>query len=154
LQFDEGDQRMERTDRDHELEPLTRSAELPVPADELWALVADGAAWDAWLVDEAAVEVRPGSGGQVLDGGQARTVVVDEVTERDGERRVVFRWWPEDGLASRVTLVVAPRPGGASVLHVREVPVGTPRAVMSSRPAVAGVALVRLWLLASTLARV
>ena len=134
--------------------PLTRSVDLPVTADELWALVASGDGWQDWLVDEADVDVRAGAGGQVVDDGEERTVAVEEVHDGDPQRRVVFRWWTEGGAASRVTLVVAPAPiSGGSVLHITEVPVAPVRASMSAHASVGSMALLRLWLAAATLVR-
>src|SRR4051794_30327239 len=96
---------------------ITRTVDTDLDADELWGLVADGAAWADWMVDESHVDVAPGAAGTVVDDGIERTVRIDHL---DGHR-LRFTWWPHDqpGLVSAVELVVLPAAGGAR-LHVAE----------------------------------
>lgn len=96
---------------------VTRNVETDLPPDELWALVADGAAWPAWMVDEADLDVGPGATGTVVEDGVERSVRIDHV----GDGCVDFTWWPRDReeLASTVELVVLPRPAG-SLLQITE----------------------------------
>jgi uncharacterized protein YndB with AHSA1/START domain len=97
---------------------VSRDIDLDVSAGELWSLIADGAGWESWLVDEAEVTVETGATGVVRDHGETREVRLDDVVA--GER-VSFEWWPagRPSEASAVELVVAPAPLGA-VLHVTE----------------------------------
>lgn len=98
---------------------VTREIDVDLPASELWAVIADGARWADWLVDEAAVEVTPGAGGTVVDGGEERTVGVSSVQPDQGLR---FAWWPTDrpDLASSVELTVV-ETASRAVLRVVEV---------------------------------
>jgi len=97
---------------------VTRTVDLEVSPQDLWALVGDCDQWSDWMVDESAVEVAPGSRGRVRDDGVDRGVRITEVVE--GER-VQFDWWPTDrpDSVSTVELVVVPRDSGA-VLHIAE----------------------------------
>lgn len=97
---------------------ITRTVDTDLDVDELWTLVADGEAWASWMVDEADVDVAPGSAGTVVDNGVARRVRIDDLDER----RVAFTWWPEarPELVSAVELVVLPAVGG-SQLRVTEI---------------------------------
>lgn len=96
---------------------ITRTVDIDLEPEQLWALVADGDGWASWMVDEADVDVVPGSTGRVVDDGVERTVRVDRIGDHD----VVFTWWPPDRpeLVSAVELVVLPAAGG-SRLHVTE----------------------------------
>jgi hypothetical protein len=100
---------------------VIRTLDTDLAPDELWSLVADGAAWADWLVDDADVTVAPGGGGAVVDEGVARTVRVDRLDDDRGTRRVGFTWWPDDRphLASAVELTVIPA-GAGSRLRVVE----------------------------------
>lgn len=97
---------------------VTRTVDLEMSPEDLWALVGDGDRWSDWMVDESAVEVAPGSDGRVHDDGVDRGVRITEVVE--GER-VLFDWWPADrpDSVSTVELEVVPRDSGA-VLHIAE----------------------------------
>ena len=101
-------------------EPLivTRDVDVDLDAAELWSLIAEGAGWERWLVDEAAVAIEPGATGTVRDDGEDRELRITHVV--DGER-VAFEWWPIDrpADASAVELVVVPSRRGA-MLHVTE----------------------------------
>ena len=95
-----------------------REIDVPLPAADVWPLVADGDGWAEWMVEEADLAVEPGSAGTVVDGGQRRDVRVDQVVP--GER-VTWTWWPTErpGDASRVELVVVPAPG-RTVVRITE----------------------------------
>ncbi len=97
---------------------ITRTVDTDLDVADLWTMVADGEAWATWMVDEADVEVAPGSNGTVVDDGVARRVRIDELDDR----RVAFTWWPEarPELVSAVELVVLPAVGG-SQLRVTEI---------------------------------
>ena len=113
---------------------ITRTVETELSTEELWALVGDGAAWATWMVDEAAVDVRPDGEGVVVDGGAERGVRITSM----GDRHLSFTWWPsgEEQLASTVELVRAPAPVG-SALHITE---RFPAAAMASTASAAGMA--------------
>src|SRR5262245_49190438 len=97
---------------------VSRSIELDLEPDEVWDLIGDGERWSEWMVDEADVDVVPGSTGSVVDRREPRDVRIDTVD--DGER-VAFTWWPVNriDLQSAVELHIVPRPGG-SVLEMIE----------------------------------
>ena len=118
---------------DSEPTVVTREIDVELSPGELWALIADGDRWADWLVDEASVDVAPGAGGTVVDGGEERTVGVSSV-ERD--QAVRFAWWPTDRpeLASSVELTVVEVPS-RSVLRIVEV--FPPAAVMAASASVA-----------------
>jgi uncharacterized protein YndB with AHSA1/START domain len=128
---------------------LTRQIDLDAPAEQVWPLLAGPEGWVLWLADDADVEIRPGGRGRVVDDGVARSVEIDTV---EPERRVSFRWWPEDDESdqSHVELVLVPGadadPAERSTVTVTE----------TRGRHVAPTAAVRLWLACSTsgLARV
>lgn len=107
-------------DTDTSTDPVevTRTIDPDLTADELWALIADRAGWDRWLVDEADLTVEPGGGGRVVDRGEERQVRIEEVA--DGAR-LRYSWWPtaRPDLASTVTFTVG-EDEGRPVLHVVE----------------------------------
>jgi uncharacterized protein YndB with AHSA1/START domain len=96
---------------------ITRTVETDLDADELWGMVADGAAWARWMVDESDVDVAPGGAGRIVDDGVERAVRIDRLHDH----ALAFTWWPQDRpeLVSAVELVVLPASGG-SRLHVTE----------------------------------
>lgn len=120
---------------------MERTQDFDVPAEELWEAVTDPGQM-GWLGDEIALDVRPGGTGRITDDGEIREVRVDTV---DGPgHRLSFRWWPEgdEDMASRVDLIVVPRPPG-SRLVVREtlpVPVATARPATAQARALASAA--------------
>jgi uncharacterized protein YndB with AHSA1/START domain len=97
---------------------VTRTIELDGDPGDVWDLVVDGDRWSEWMVDDAAVEVAPGSAGHVDDDGGRREVRIETVNEGEG---VSFEWWPAGrrDLASTVELRILPAPPGA-VLEVVE----------------------------------
>lgn len=100
---------------------VVREIELDAPADEVWQVVSEAAELSTWLGDVVELDVTPGGRGRVVDGGVARTVVVDDV---EPGQRLAFRWWDDrDGEAgaSRVVITVVPT-GGPTRLVVRETP--------------------------------
>jgi len=96
------------------LPAVERSLDLDVSPDELWRAITEDAELAMWFAPEAALDARVGGRGRFVDDdGVARQAVVEEL---EPGHRLVLRWWPDvDGPveASIVTLVVAPRPGGA-----------------------------------------
>jgi uncharacterized protein YndB with AHSA1/START domain len=98
---------------------MERSHEFDVPADALWDAVTDPAHLADWLGDEVDIDVVPGGEGRVVDDGEVRHVLVDEVKEVD--HRFTFTWWPDIDRADRsyVEIEVIPTVRG-SRLHIRE----------------------------------
>jgi len=96
---------------------MERTQDFDVPAEELWEAVTDPEQM-GWLGDEITLDVRPGGTGRITDDGETREVRVDTV---DAGHHLSFHWWPEgdEDMASRVDLIVVPRPPG-SRLVVRE----------------------------------
>jgi uncharacterized protein YndB with AHSA1/START domain len=92
---------------------VTRSVDLDADVDDVWRAVADPDERALWLDDPDA---------------RARRVRVDEVTEvtaptgGDAARRMVWTWWHpgDEGDASTVSVVVAPRTGGGTRVVVTE----------------------------------
>ena len=106
---------------------VERVQDFPVPVGELWSAVSDEAQLATWLGDELELEVRPGGSGRIVDDGEVRRVVVEDLV--DGER-LSFTWWTEHvdqrrpgatvaGPPTRVEFVVLPTDTG-SRLSVRE----------------------------------
>jgi uncharacterized protein YndB with AHSA1/START domain len=102
------------------LPAVERSLDLDVSPDALWRAITDDAELATWFAPEAALDARVGGHGRFVDDdGIARQAVVEAL---EPGHRLVLRWWPDSAgpaAASVVTLVVAPRPGGAR-LHVTE----------------------------------
>jgi uncharacterized protein YndB with AHSA1/START domain len=105
---------------------MERSHEFDVGADELWEAVTDPSQLADWLGDEVDIDVSPGGEGRVVDDGELRHVLVDEV---DPGRRFTFTWWPHHDRADRsyVEIEVAPADSG-SRLVVRETRLAAPDA--------------------------
>src|SRR5262245_43581343 len=95
--------RVARMADEHDSEPehVTRSVDLEAGVDDVWRAVADPGERALWLDDADAA---------------TRRVRIDEVSDpgAGGARRLVWTWWrPDDeGDASTVAVVVAPRTGG------------------------------------------
>jgi uncharacterized protein YndB with AHSA1/START domain len=98
-------------------EQVTRSVDLDADLDEVWRAVSDPGERARWLDDPDAAARR------------LRVDEVDDVAEvadggagRDGTRRLVWTWWHpgDEGDASTVSVVVAPRVGGGTRVVVTE----------------------------------
>ncbi|HKE76908.1 MAG TPA: hypothetical protein VKB57_25025 [Acidimicrobiales bacterium] len=96
-------------EHDPEPEHVTRSVDLEAGVDDVWRAVADPGERALWLDDADAA---------------TRRVRIDEVSDpgAGGARRLVWTWWrPDDeGDASTVAVVVAPRTGGGTRVVVTE----------------------------------
>ncbi len=127
---------------------IERTTELELSADELWSLISTAEGWNAWLVDEAHVAVRPDAVGTATDDGVVREIRIDSVDEGRG---ITFSWWDRDdpSSASYVQLEIVELPDGRSQLHVAERFIGASTATMSAEAALSwDVRMVSLWLLA------
>lgn len=71
---------------------VERVQDFPVPAAALWSAVSDAEQLALWLGDGLELDVRPGGTGRVVEDGEVRRVVVEDVV--DGER-LAFTWWAE-----------------------------------------------------------
>src|SRR3954464_4315867 len=67
-----------------------RSTDLDMDVDELWRLISTADGWREWLVDDAHIDVSPGSSGSASDAGIGRDVRIDHVNDRHS---VDFVWW-------------------------------------------------------------
>ena len=93
---------------------IHRHLELDVDLDELWQLVTDPDELATWLGDEVELDAVPGGAGRVVDDEIERHLRVERVVE--GER-IEWKWWTGDDpdAATRVEIVVSPRPGGSRI---------------------------------------
>src|SRR4051794_21049752 len=126
---------------------VVRSTDLDMDVDELWQLISTADGWRGWLVDDADIDVSPGSSGSALDAGVRRDVRIDHVNDRC---KVDFVWWERDEPSSKsyVQLEIVELPTGGSRLNVREQLVGANATMSSSVDAWWQVRFVSLWLLA------
>ncbi|MGE4428740.1 MAG: SRPBCC domain-containing protein [Solirubrobacteraceae bacterium] len=112
---------------------VRRERHLPADRDAVWALLRDADGLAGWLADEVDLEVREGAEGRLRwADGEERLAVVEEVADR---RRIVLRWWEEDGPPSLVELTLDDA-GDATRLVVVEVPVAALRVVGDRLPTV------------------
>ncbi len=100
---------------------VRRERDLPVPAEDAWHLLEDAEGLERWLADEVDLTVAPGESGTLRDGGEERSVAVEEV---EPGRRVALRWWTgdDDADAALVDLTLEPLDDDRSRLVVTEVP--------------------------------
>lgn len=99
------------------METVTRQLELDITAEELWSLITDNAALQAWLGDGVDIDVRPGGFGVVVDDDVIRHVTVGDVEHGRGWS---FRWYAEGEPESSVTFAISPIDQGASRLTITE----------------------------------
>src|SRR3954468_7779693 len=109
---------------------VVRSTDLDMDVDELWQLISTADGWRGWLVDDADIDVSPGSSGSASDAGVRRDVRIDHINER---RSVDFVWWERDepSSTSYVQLAMVELPPGGSRWTVTDHLVGA-NATMSS----------------------
>ncbi len=112
---------------------MEKVQDFPVSTEELWQAVSEAEQLAVWLGDEVELEVRPGGRGTVVDDGERRRVVIDEVV--DGQR-LSFTWWPElddtarpgrcvAGAPTHVELEVVPLDGGSRLIIRETVPLAS-----------------------------
>jgi len=84
-----------------------------------------------WLGEEVELDMQPGGTGRIVDAGEERLVVVEQIDEG---RRLSYVWWPTDAPedVSRVELVVVAAPAGSRVV-VTETAVGLDAFAMAGR---------------------
>ena len=94
---------------------VTRTIELDVDAERLWAALTEADELAAWL-GTAELDLRPGGRGTVVDDdGLVRRVEVGAV---EPARRLTWRWWPEgeEGEYSAVELAIVPTEAGTRLV--------------------------------------
>lgn len=103
------------------MDHVERTVVLDASPEDVWRAVSDEAELAEWFGGDVALDATPGGSGRFDEPGQAtRHAVVEEVDEG---RRLVWRWWTDDGAApSRVELTVE-RVAGGTRLTVVEAPV-------------------------------
>lgn len=130
---------------------IERTTDLDLDVDELWALISTTEGWSSWLVDDAQIQITPGSAGTAVEDGVVRDVRIESMS--DG-RSVSFSWWDRDDptSGSLVQLAVVELPNGRSQLNITERFIGASASVSASMSASSALAwdvrLVSLWLLA------
>src|SRR3954452_23866191 len=95
---------------------ITRTVELPAPAEEVWRSLTEPELLGEWMGSVVELDVRPGGSGVIVEGdGAVRRAQVDEV---DPARRLALRWWPEggDGPEATVELELEPMPDGTRLV--------------------------------------
>jgi uncharacterized protein YndB with AHSA1/START domain len=120
-------------------EAVTTEVQLDVPPEQAWEHIID----PSWLGDDGRIVAEPGVEGEVIEDGEVRVLVVEEV-ERPG--RFAFRWSTFTDAPSRVEIDVIESDGGSRVT-ITETPLvpmtmtmtvtgsaGDERAPSSSRP--------------------
>jgi uncharacterized protein YndB with AHSA1/START domain len=102
------------------MDQVEREVEVPKPAADVWAAVADAERLGAWMGGDFDLEIRPGArGGFRSPDGTARRVLVLAVDEG---HELCYRWWSESDAreASTVTITIDERDEGESTVRVRE----------------------------------
>ena len=87
----------------HAVERVRRTIDLDHDVDELWRLVSDATELATWLGDAVDLDIAPGATGTIVDDDITHRVLIEEVVEAE---RIAWRWWADDGSASRVELEV------------------------------------------------
>jgi len=94
---------------------VEREVDLPCAPDEAWEYIID----PAWLGDDGAMEAVPGAEGKVIDDGEERFLLVEEVVS---SKRLVFRWASFGDPPSRVEIELTPHNEGTKI-KITEMPV-------------------------------
>src|SRR3954468_21626712 len=91
---------------------ITRTVELPAPAEEVWRSLTEPELLGEWLGSVGEMDVRAGGPGG--DGGAGGAVRGAQVAEVSPAHRLALHWWPEDGDGpeSTVELELEPVAGG------------------------------------------
>ena len=123
---------------ENEHNAVRRSVDLDAGAAEVWDAVTRPERLADWLeAAEVTFVPEPGAAGRFVGvDGEHRTAVVEEVVD---ERRLVFRWWTDEGgAASRVELDLSPSPNGTRLTVVEAPLPRTLATVTASASAAAG----------------
>ena len=90
-------------------ETVTTEVNLDAPPEEAWEYIVD----PAWLGDDGCIIAEPGAEGEVVEDGELRVLVVEEVERPE---RFVFRWATFDEPPSRVEIEIIEFDGGSRVI--------------------------------------
>jgi uncharacterized protein YndB with AHSA1/START domain len=102
---------------------VERTAELAAPPDAVWEAITDPDVLAEWF-GPVELELRPGGAVTIPDAGETRTIGVVERVEPPN--RIGFVWIaPGSETPSAVELVIDGDGSGGSILHTREVRLGT-----------------------------
>jgi uncharacterized protein YndB with AHSA1/START domain len=96
-------------------ETVEREVDLPCAPDEAWEYIIDS----AWLGDDGEMEVVPGAEGKVIDDGEERFLLIEEVEPAE---RLVFRWASFGDPPSRVEIELKPLDEGTKI-KITEMPI-------------------------------
>ncbi len=94
---------------------VQREIDLPCAPDEAWEYIID----PAWLGEDGNLEAVPGAEGKVIDDGEERFLLVEEV---EPAQRLVFRWASFGDPPSRVEIELAPFDTGTRI-KITEMPI-------------------------------
>jgi uncharacterized protein YndB with AHSA1/START domain len=110
-------------------ETVTTEVELDIPPEEAWEHIID----PSWLGDEGRIIAEPGAEGEVIEDGELRVLVVEEVAEPD---RFAFRWATFNEPPSRVEIEIIESDGGSRVIITETplVPMATTQAAADETP--------------------
>ena len=109
------------------MDRIDRELETNATPETAWAAVAEPDGLGDWLEADVDVDMTPGGSGSFrFADGEIRRAVVEEVVPR---QELTFSWWPIAsphtqaplGPPTTVTITVEPRPGGGSIVRLREV---------------------------------
>lgn len=99
------------------METVTRTIELEITPEVLWAAITDRETLEAWLGEQVDVDLRPGGHGVIVDDGVERDVVVRNVDEGHGW---TFEWRVDEAPVSTVSFEISTNDDGVSVLTIQE----------------------------------
>lgn len=94
---------------------VEREVDLPCAPDEAWEYVIDS----AWLGDDGDVDAVPGAEGKVIDDGEVRFLLIEEV---EPAKRLVFRWASFGDPPRRVEIELTPLDEGTKI-KITEMPI-------------------------------
>lgn len=106
---------------------IRRQVVLPAVPGEVWHQLTDPEEVREWMGGRVAWELRPGAPARFDgDDGSHRLGRIEEV---EPDRRLRFRWWPEDGdgPATEVTYVLSPDDDGTEVIVTERTVTPAPR---------------------------
>ncbi|HEV2760808.1 MAG TPA: SRPBCC family protein [Acidimicrobiales bacterium] len=114
---------------------ITRTVDLHATLDDVWRALTEPQLLGDWLDSSVELDVRPGGEGVIVEAdGAVRRACVDEV---DPARRLVLRWWPEDGGGpeSTVELELEQTPDGTRVVVIETLTATIPGSTTASASA-------------------
>jgi uncharacterized protein YndB with AHSA1/START domain len=94
---------------------VEREVDLPCAPDQAWECIID----PAWLGDDGILDAVAGAEGKVIDDGEERFLLVEEV---EPAKRLVFRWASFGDPPSRVEIELTPLDEGTKI-RITEMPI-------------------------------